>query len=465
MLQKLYENRNKLIFAGLLILLVSVLILIGYAIAILRSNTFYDGIYVENIDVSGMSRAEARKLIEHETARLYNKNLVLTYYGSVWTVNPNEISFKADIDEALDRAYSLGRRGNFLKRLYDVIDLNNSRTYISTHAGYDEAKLTDILYGIKQNIDCMPKNAKVEFKGGNILLFKDEKGRLLDIESSKKTIEQAVISKKFGKVELTVKDKYADIIYSDIENINGIISSYTTTFDSSNADRTHNIKLSCGRINNIVLKPGEVFSMNKALGSRTLENGYKEAKVIFKNEFVNGVGGGVCQVTTTLYNAVLKSRLKIIQRRNHSLPLSYVSPGQDATIAEDYIDFRFKNNKAHSIVISSEVSGSNVIFRILGKKDENEYTVKLKSVIIEEYFPEGEDYIVDNTIPDLEKVQVRKAINGCKAILFRETYDKSGKLIETEKISEDVYKPVKPQYKVNQNFINGIQQEGTNPLE
>jgi len=172
-------------------------------------------------------------------------------------------------------------------------------------------------------------------------------------------------------------------MYKDISHIEEVISSFSTVFNSANVNRSHNIKLACERINNTVLLPGETFSMDASLGSRTKENGYKDAPVIVKGRLIEGVGGGVCQVTSTLYVAVLKAKLEVVERVKHSMPLGYVEPGQDATISEGYIDFKFRNNTDRACLISASVVGNRIDIKLLGAKRNSNYDVRLKSVVVE----------------------------------------------------------------------------------
>ncbi|HHW47097.1 MAG TPA: hypothetical protein GXX14_00560, partial [Clostridiaceae bacterium] len=277
-------------------------------------------------------------------------------------------------------------------------------------------------------------------------------GKFLDIDINIRLIENNILNKKFDNIGLYVKDVYPEILYDDIKEINSELASFSTRFNKGQANRSYNISLACERINGTIIPVGGIFSMDKALGPRTVENGFKEAPVIYKNEFIPGAGGGVCQVTTTLYVAVLKSKLEIVERRHHSLPLGYVDPGQDATIAEGSIDFKFKNNKDYPICIYAGVEGNKLDIRILGRREGEEHTVKLVSKIVEVYYPEEDEIIIDDSVPGMEKVVMREAKNGMKVIVYRDTYTKEGKLLSREKISEDVYNPVRGQIKVNRKF-------------
>jgi vancomycin resistance protein YoaR len=203
------------------------------------------------------------------------------------------------------------------------------------------------------------------------------------------------------------------------------------------------------KINNFLLKPGEEFSMNLALGPRTMQNGYMQAPIILKDTMVQGTGGGVCQVVSTLYNSVLISRLKVTHRVNHSIPLGYVPPGQDATISEGYIDFKFQNNRDYTICVVSEVVDNTVTVKIIGRKRDDDPYVILKPVVLAEYDAPEPEYIIDNTLSNNETKIISEEKKGLRVILFRETYDIYGDLLNKEKISEDFYRPVRAKVAVN----------------
>jgi vancomycin resistance protein YoaR len=250
-----------------------------------------------------------------------------------------------------------------------------------------------------------------------------------------------------------VKPKFT---VADVKDIKDVLASFTTNFNKFNSSRTHNIKLACNKINNFLLKPGEQFSMNAALGPRTVKNGYMQAPIIINNELIPGTGGGVCQVTSTLYNAVLFSGLQVVQRRNHSITLGYIPPGQDATIAEGYIDFKFKNNRDYTICISAEVKDNLLNIKIIGRKNSQEPTIILKPVIIEEFEPDDPEYTIDNSLADNMKKIIIKEKKGMRIALYRQSLDGQGKLIKNEKISEDIYKPIKGEIAVNKNTYDRL---------
>jgi len=372
----------------------------------------------------------------------------------------NDFSFAFQIDEAVHEAFMTGRKGGLFEKLAAISSLNKNPVNIKMHFKYDKSKLYAILEGIKAKIEQPVENAGINYQNGKITFKKETVGIHFNID---KNIEKIVneISKidninesNINKIQLEVDIIKPHITYDDIKEIEVMLDSFSTQFNAWNSDRVHNIKLACERINNTIILPREIFSMDKALGPRTIENGYKNSTVIFMNEYVEGVGGGVCQVTTTLYNAVLKTMLDVVERTHHTLALEYVKPGLDATIAEGYIDFKFRNNKDYAISIYAEVIGNSVVIGILGKKEKEQYTVRLESQIVSEIQPDSEEIIIDNALKDGVKIYTRAAKNGIKAIVYKYLYNSKGQLVFQEKISEDIYKPVRAQVKMNSRTAN-----------
>ena len=158
-----------------------------------------------------------------------------------------------------------------------------------------------------------------------------------------------------------------------------LLSSYSTKYAASNKDRTTNLRLAANKINGTVLMPGETFSYNKVVGARTIAAGYKEAPIYVSGKVVDGLGGGICQITSTLYNAVVYANLEVTQRSNHQFVPSYVTASRDATVVYGAIDFQFKNNRNYPIKLVCSVSGGIANFQIFGLKQDDDYEVQILS--------------------------------------------------------------------------------------
>jgi len=436
------KNKTKiLIFAASLLLLV-IASVSTYVVVVLNRKTFYDGIAVEGIDVSGLTVDEAREKVEKKLDRIvYENSLLLNYEGMTWRIGLSDISYDFLVDDAIKRAYSIGREGSVLKRLKTIRNLKSDKKNVLAKVVFSRPLLEEYITSIKKQVDENPKDATVTYQNGNIMFEKEIIGRFVDVDKNLGLLENELIKRDFSPFELEVTNVYPKIMYKDISHIEEVISSFSTVFNSANVNRSHNIKLACERINNTVLLPGETFSMDASLGSRTKENGYKDAPVIVKGRLIEGVGGGVCQVTSTLYVAVLKAKLEVVERVKHSMPLGYVEPGQDATISEGYIDFKFRNNTDRACLISASVVGNRIDIKLLGAKRNSNYDVRLKSVVVERISPPEDEIIVDKSLPKGAVKIEREPVQGLKVIVYRETYE-NNRLIEREKISEDIYKPV-----------------------
>lgn len=185
----------------------------------------------------------------------------------------------------------------------------------------------------------------------------------------------------------TIDNKGVSIVSKEIDNYNEsytyLISEYKTEFNEKNLNRSINIKLASNKINNTIILPGEIFSYNEVVGNRTEEAGFKIATVYQGGKVVEGIGGGICQVSTTLYNATLYANLIIIERKSHLFLPSYISAGRDATVADEYIDFKFKNTRKYPIKIVSSANNGIIDIKIYGREENDECDVEIQSISLE----------------------------------------------------------------------------------
>lgn len=446
LLNFLFKKKIKIVLIVLVLIIVA---LFFSAYKILYKETFYKGLSIEGVDISGLDIDSAREAVGKNNKNFINENNIkLRHEDRVWEISLDDISYKFLLEDTLVNAYKLGREGGIFARLKEIISLRYKNKEIFVDSTFSKTDLLEIVSDIKYQIDRKEKNASVEYKNGHIKHNKEVIGEVMEVDKNIEMIENKILRRNFSVIDLYVQKVNPEIQFKDISQIQEIVASFSTSFNPNKVNRTYNIKLACERINNSLILPNQVFSMDKALGTRTKENGYKNAPIIIKNQLIEGVGGGVCQVTSTLYIATLKAKLGIVERVNHSIPLGYVEPGQDATIAEGYIDFKFKNNKDYPILLNAEVVGGKITIRLIGKKDTLKYNVVLKSVIIERISPGTNEVIDDWSLPQGETVVEKHAVEGLKVAVYRETYDEKHMLLEREKISEDYYKPVQGRIRV-----------------
>lgn len=242
-----------------------------------------------------------------------------------------------------------------------------------------------------------------------------------------------IIPLKITPPEVSVEDLGNDIFTDDL-------GGYSSYYNISNVNRSTNVELASNKINNVILLPGEEFSYNKIVGERTFANGFKEASVYTSSGVINGLGGGICQVSSTLYNAVLHANLEIVERKNHRYAVSYVPLGRDATVAYGSIDFRFKNNRNYPIKIISFAQNGILNINIFGIKEEIEYEVSITTNKLQT-IPYTTKYIEDNSMVLGTQIQTQYGDNGYKYETFK-TLKLNGEIVSTEKISNDSYSPL-----------------------
>lgn len=219
-----------------------------------------------------------------------------------------------------------------------------------------------------------------------------------------------------------------------------ILGTFSTTYNTSNQNRITNLKLASEKIDGTIILPGETFSYNKVVGERTIAKGYKEAAVYAGGKVVDGIGGGICQLSSTLYNSVLYANLEITSRSNHRFLTSYVTAGRDATVSWGTIDFCFKNTRSYPIKITSEVKNGVVTTSIYGIREEKEYEVVIESKVTE-VIPYSTKYVKDSTLKEEEEEIVQYGANGAKSETYK-IVKYNGIVISREQISSDIYSPL-----------------------
>ena len=218
------------------------------------------------------------------------------------------------------------------------------------------------------------------------------------------------------------------------------LGSYTTRYDPSNRNRSNNLAISAEKINGTIVMPGEIFSYNQTVGERTIAEGYKEAGAYAGGRVVQDVGGGICQTSSTLYNAALYANLEIVDRSNHQFLTSYVSASRDATVAWGSIDFQFKNTRTYPIKIEASAKNGVCTMTIYGIKEEVEYEVLIQSEV-NSYIPYSTKYENDATLAEGEEVVEQSGYNGCTSEAYK-ILKLNGQIVSKTLLSKDTYDPM-----------------------
>ncbi len=437
----------------ILLILLPILIIIAAAVGtgfyifnnILDTDTIYTGVKVDNINVSDMTKEEAKTFLQsNKESEQKNKSMKLNYEDIYFDINLDQLGFKYDYDKAISEAYNLGREEDYISRFKKIQSLKKTEENIELESSYDFSNVMTMVEDISEKIEIESKDAEFDFNGGNIKITPETVGRKLDKEKLKELIEQN--ANELKDIELPVEVVTPEYTKEFYASINGIIGEYSTSFKGSSYGRIENIKLSSKALSNKLLLPGEQLSYNKTTGPRQRASGYQEAPVIVAGDLTPGVGGGVCQTSTTLYNALLLADMKILERSPHSIAPSYVPKGQDAAVLTGYLDLVFKNEFDFPVYTLSKVVGDRVHFYIYGDTTKKNYTVKIEPELLEKI-----DYAItenlDESVAPGAKQLVQDGRTGYKVKTYK-TIIKDGKIVNKVPITSDYYRERNFVYKV-----------------
>ena len=349
--------------------------------------------------------------------------------GATLVVSKGKDGLAINIDQVKDEIIN-----NIIGRNYNEIKESQEPYTITVNTYQKQADKID-MQKIGEAIYTEPVNAiyvKEPFS-----LTKEKNGVKLAISAEEAQAQVDGQDKQEYSFPLTITKPEITINDIGLEAFPYKISTFSTNYDASNVSRTNNLKIASNKTNNVVIMPGEVFSFNQVVGKRTVEEGYKDAKVYENGKVVDGLAGGICQVSSTMYDAALLANLEIVERYNHQFTTSYLPGGKDATVVYGIKDFKFRNSRKYPIKIVTSMGGGTITYSIYGIQEENEYTVVITPVITSR--------IAGRTITEVDKslapgksVTVQAGHSGQRVTTYKELWQ-NGTKISSEVITNDVY--------------------------
>ena len=371
-----------------------------------------------------LNEDKLNELIEQTAANLPNKLIQSSYYIE----NDNLIITKGSSGDVVDSE-------NLKNKIYDTLnDWSTSDNIIKVPTKQQDPNNIDIEQ-IYNEIYKEPKNAyyeknpfKIYPEIVGISFDKDEAISLLQNEQ-----EEYIIKLNYSYPEITINDL-------GIDTFKDTLSNFTTKYDMSNTDRSNNLELAASKINGTILAPGEEFSYNKIVGARTISTGYKEAKIYSNGQVVDGVGGGICQISSTLYNSVVRANLDVTERHNHQFVTSYVPAGRDSTVVYGAKDLKFVNNRSFPIKIEMKATNTIISCSIYGLKEETEYDVDFNIELVSQTEPKVV-YEYDDSV-NLGKEQIKQSGALGKVVNVYKIVKSNGNVISKTLLSQDTYNPL-----------------------
>ena len=500
------KKRKKVIICVTIGIIILFLLLFSSIFALININNskIISGVKIEGIDVSGISKDEAKAKLEAVYNEKKEKEIPIKYNEFESSINPSMIELNYNIEKAVDEAINVGRNNNIFINNYNILFTLIGKKDINVEMTINEEATRKIIEDTGANLPGVVIESSYYIEGENLIITKGKEGIKIDTEGLltkiKERLDDIAIQNDYIEIPVTTKtpepidvDKIHSEVYKEMQNayytknpfeihpevegvdfnvdevkamiaaedkeeytvkltitkptvtVNDIgteafpdkLGTFTTRYDARDTDRTTNLKLACQKLNNQVVLAGATFSYNSTLGERTIAAGYKNAKIYSNGQVVDGLGGGICQISSTLYNAVVDANLGIVERRNHQFVTSYVPAGKDATVVYGMTDFKFKNTRKYPIKIVATAQNGIATISIYGNKEEVEYDVTLEVKQLST-IPTTTQYVEDSSLPvGTEKVKQAGA-NGVKT----ETYlvkSLNGKVVSREVVSRDTY--------------------------
>ncbi len=399
---------------------------------------FLPGVYIASIPVEGKDREEVCALVKQWIDELYAVSVTFSADQYKYQTYLGDICVPVDVEQAVGEIWQKEKERN-LKNKLSLISSSEKIAY-PVSIQYDHAILTRLQEKWNLELAIKPVNATLTVdEEEGLIIVPGRFGREIDFDNtfSNLTVQWEEISPL--NISIAMKKVLPTVTAADLQ-VMGELAYYSTWYNLKETDRSHNLRLAASLLNGVAVKPGEEFSFNSIVGPRTYETGYRDALIITSGKFEPGVGGGICQVSSTLYNACLLAGLDIVERHNHALAVAYVPLGQDATVAYGLQDFRFLNNTNYPIYLRSNAEGGQLSIYIYGHLDNKKY-IKVYNMV-DKTIEYQEIRELDTTLePGEEKIDQNGA-NGYIVRTFRSFTDESGQLLDEEFLATDHYRPL-----------------------
>jgi len=454
-MRKILKLARKVFFCFMVAFVLPFLSFVVLNQVLYKEQKFDNGYSLCGVDVSNLTLDEAQARLNEFAHQ--KEDLLFVYKDKTWALSEKDFDTHSDIhillDEMQKHNHKTTKEKNSLIKKIKAMGFDNKTSINYAYVGIDK-KIEEIA----SEIYVSPTNAKATYNPStkSFDITQDIDGQMLDKDSLYDDLSN--LSSSVRTINLKTIPVKAHFNAQSLKSTLVLQSEFSTNYSGSKAERKNNIKLAVENLNNFVVMPNEEFSFNQALGKRTIEKGYKEANIIKDGKFVKGLGGGVCQVSTTLYNALLLSGLKVTESHQHTLPVSYVPPAMDAMVSWGSADLKFVNDTSYPVHIVALADGKKLTFKIYGLTKDKNVSIKTRSEILktlpakDNVIPDESGKYADKILYKGEYVRVKNAKDGYVAKSYLDKYVQ-GKLVDSTTLRCATYEPQ-----------NGIIYEGCDKL-
>lgn len=423
---------------GILILLVAAIALLAGPAGKPRTTITRD-VTIAGVPVEGCSEQEALQKVERDWVARLPGAVTIAWPGGARQIAGAELGVSLLVREAVRSALLVGTEGGLISRLRVALRVPGDVTDIPVRVSVDRAALRRALQKLETEVYEPPQDATVVLRGGEVAdITPEAPGVELDLDASVQAAETALKDPAVDRVALKTRQIPPDVVRKDLERIDAVLATYTTRFRSWQKDRSHNVRLAASQLRCVLLMPGDAVSINDTIGPRLEKLGYREAPIFVNGEVEPSTGGGICQVATTVYNAVLLAALDVLERHHHSRPVDYAPAGRDATLYWGQCDLRIRNTLSAPVVITASAGESSLTVRVLGSEtDKREVTIERSGIT---RIPFATKEKPDPTLP-LGKRKVDKPGRTGTRVTVSRTVRVAGGEASREVLHTDTYAP------------------------
>jgi len=333
---------------------------------------YFTGVQVEGIELGGLSKEDAQMKLDEFWTNLTATEVEIGVGDKTEKITLGELGLTYTNQEVLADAYALGREGSMFQNYLDIKNLEKNVENFKLVFAFEEETLQNVLKEKTASYEDKMQNAGLKRVNGSFVITEEKDGVVFNYEESAKLFVEKVTTdwedRAAFKIDMVTQVEKAQYTKEMMEKVKDKIGTFSTSYSSSASGRKKNVKAGASFINGNVIYPGETFSVHDVVTPFTYDRGYAMAGSYLNGETVESMGGGICQVSTTLYNAVLRAELEIVERHEHSMTVGYVQLSADAAIAGTYKDFKFKNNLDTPVYIEGIANGSTLTFTIWGEE-------------------------------------------------------------------------------------------------
>lgn len=410
-----------------------------------ENDTILNGVCIGEVDLSGMTVDEATQAVNQFVEGLKSKNVTLGVAGGCYVaVTAGELGLNWENTDVVNEAASVGKKGNFIKRYIAIQDLKKGSKVYDLELSIDENAVRAVLEEQCTEYNIPAKNATMTRVDGAFQIEEGQAGEAVNIDESLTKITEYLTKNEWDYQDAAI-DLVVDVTEpkgsaEELSKLTDVLGTFTTSYSTSSAARCKNVENGCRLINSTILYPGDEFSTYEAIKPFTEANGYYPAGSYLNGKVVESLGGGICQVSTTLYNAVLLSELEVTERNNHSMIVAYVNPSMDAAIAESSgKDFKFVNNWNNPIYIEGHTENKQITFTIYGVEERDPgHKVRYESETLSVTRPDHE-VITEAPGQGIGFIDVQSAHIGYTAQLWK-IVEENGVEVSRDVINKSTYK-------------------------